>query len=55
MPDQSDDMYDIILNEIMVLERNAAASERNISTQRQNEIRTIIQKYTLNKVTKNEA
>ena len=39
-------LYDKILNEIMDLERKYAVSDRNISTQRQNEIRDIIKKHT---------
>jgi len=54
MSDQTNDSYDEMLFEIMALERKYAASERNISTQRKNEIRSIIQKYSSNKVNNDE-
>ena len=49
MSENIETLYDKILNEIMDLERNYAVSDRNISTQRQNEIKEIIQKHTNNK------
>ena len=49
MSENIETLYDKILNEIIDLERNYAVSDRNISTQRQNEIKEIIQKYTNSK------
>ena len=46
MSEKFEKLYDKILNEIMDLERKYAVSDRNISTQRQNEIRDIIKKHT---------
>ena len=54
MSNQTNDIYDEMLSEIMALERKYAASERNISTQRQSEIKSLIQKYISNKVNNNE-
>ena len=54
MSDQILGTYDDMLAEIMELERRYAASERNISTQRQNEIKTLIQKYTSNQENNDE-
>ena len=54
MSNQTNDIYDEMLFEIMELERRYAASERNISTQRQNEIKSLIQKYTSNQENNDE-
>ena len=55
MSDQFDNKIDQLLSEIMELERKYSASDRNISTQRQSEINSIIKKYSVDDVIKDEA